>query len=800
MQELELATYFERLSLGPDQSQELVQMIRTSPARKVGQAALDNVTVRFQSIKNHSVRCLESHTVERLFAYELELDPGVRAFYTQVACHGIERLIDTGNGRPKRHVSSATLDFLVLHDTHIELVECKPSQRVNLLAQRKPAEWLLRDGIVHRPALSRWANERGLGYRVWSPPLPVAVYLANLELMYALRQVWGRFEKITHWQCAVKRVQEEPRTIADLCESFDWFTPQTAVLLLSQGVVFGPIRAIPFDEIDRFKLYADREQAYLSELHLLERIAQSQSQSEDPVIRASYTDLIQGRKRLARVQRILDGKESQTRRMAPLVAAVLAARAAGRNDLAPCLTSYSSSGNRLPRLSPKQICALEQIIERWNAGNVHDRKDLHCELRLICDSLGIQTPSETTLNRTIAKQPSLKRILNTGGIRLYQRSKPASDVRLRSMGSLAKRLILEIDSTKFDNRVTPDIVGKLLFDAPTVYAGIDGSTLDPMAHSFVFGPARRAGLALLIRDYRARHGRLPHIIKMDRGPENRSDWMAGFCDRYNITLLHDPTAGSRGKGGIENLLGRLNSSLAHRLPGSTAPDQAGRQVDGRFKSYRTARMQFEMVRAELEVLLYRDFADTPGSDGVSPAERGSVSSSYFCSIGLSCAMDDEFFYQTSIPVKAQELSFIKGIRTNSQTFCSAELLALPHSTEVKDVRRDCSDPSLLWVQLSRGAVKAWSRLTHRFAAASTEDREFHTFYSAALREEGRERKSQIRLERYMRLEQMRNQSSEPVVEVTTSGPHVPAPHYENTSARDLALPEEVLDGYSEIVE
>ncbi|MGO4502179.1 hypothetical protein [Dyella sp. 2YAF14] len=100
-------------------------MIAASGQRDVGKGALNNLVTRFVSLKNNgAVRVLESHTCERMFAYLCELDPTVEGYYVQVPCRGIVRML----AGDRKHVSHATLDFLVLRTNGVELVECKPDR------------------------------------------------------------------------------------------------------------------------------------------------------------------------------------------------------------------------------------------------------------------------------------------------------------------------------------------------------------------------------------------------------------------------------------------------------------------------------------------------------------------------------------------------------------------------------------------------------------------------------------------------------------------------------------------------
>lgn len=94
------------------------------------------------------------------------------------------------------------------------------------------------------------------------------------------------------------------------------------------------------------------------------------------------------------------------------------------------------------------------------------------------------------------------------------------------------------------------------------------------------------------------------------------------------------------------------------------------------------------------------------------------------------AVDEEFLYQTSIPVGALKIDPLKGMRICGQTFCSDEMLGLDENGKAIVARRDCSHPSLVRVQLERGNVTAWSKLIATMAKANADDREFHSLYSA----------------------------------------------------------------------
>ncbi|WP_198173746.1 integrase catalytic domain-containing protein [Lysobacter soli] len=781
-----LRVHLERAGLDPKHLPRVIDMCRASPARKTGKGALDNITVRFQSQKNACSRLLESHTVERLYAYELELDPTVVCYYSQVQCHGIERKQKSG----RRHVSNATVDFLVVRNTGIELIECKTRQAAATLVQNNPEEWhSTEDFQISRPPLERWAETLGLRYRVWLQPPEFSIRLANLALLYGVSALK---EPGAPHRLALARLSRSACSISELTDAVKDFTPLTALQLLRSRLCFGPTFSVALDDIDNFLLFADEEQADTAARAGLDQIRGRLKQADDPISSATMVDLSHGRERLAKLLRMEAGQEGFTRAYRELKKAVDAARAAGTSELVPCLTNYANSGNRTLRLPPAQEEALRVVCRLWNSGTFHDIEDARERLRIECRQRGEEvTPTRTTLCRRLAAESPTKHALSTGGMRKYQNTRESTDPRKRSLDALAVGGHLQIDSTPIDNRVFPGIENILLLERPLIYIAVDRCADGPVAHSLGFGPARTSALAMLIRDYVRRYGRLPQVIQVDRGPEMTAKWLEGFCDYYGIILLINPTAASASNGQVENVNGRLNPVL-HRLPGSTKPDRDGRGVDGRFKSYRTARLQFSFLRDEVEKILHEDIWSSPLADGRSPSERSLEALELFGHVGKAQMYDEDFLFQTSTRVSIRTLDERRGVRTGGYRFSSTELLAAARFSDLDEVRRDCADPSLVRVQLKCGRFKAWSSLAPRLAARSALDVEFHAYYGTQLRRDSVPRREQVRSNQYARAEAI----LQDLAHRNESGPAQPELRTEKQAALP-SLPYEAIDDYPE---
>jgi putative transposase len=270
-----------------------------------------------------------------------------------------------------------------------------------------------------------------------------------------------------------------------------------------------------------------------------------------------------------------------------------------------------------------------------------------------------------------------------------------------------------------------------------------------------------------------------------------ANWLREFCDYHHIHLLTNPTAASTSNGQVENIHGRLNPVL-HRLPGSTKPDRDGRGVDGKFKSYRTARLQFAFLRKECEEILHGDIWTSPLADGRSPRDRSRGALELFGHVGRPQAYDEDFLFQTSTKVSTKTLDERRGVRTGGYRYSSAELLAAARFSDFHEARRDCADPSLVRVQLKCGRFKAWSSLAPYLAARSELDVEFHAYYGAQLRREAIPRREEIRSGQFARAQAVAQdlRCSE------ASAPPDKVPRKEKASAPPM-LPYEAIDDYPE---
>ncbi|MDR6937327.1 hypothetical protein [Luteibacter sp. 3190] len=749
---------YQKAGLSDASARQVEAMVASAGERDVGRGALRNVVVELQSKKNGAVRVVESHTCELIFAYECELDPEVRGYYAQVRCPHVER-----HRAGRRHVSSATLDFLVFRDKRIQLVECKTLEWLEAEVRKLRTDWKVEDDRWRNSAIELYASARGIEFVAWQPPSPAGIYLQNLQACYTVLDDAPPARRVV--EAAVKRIRGRPSTIEQLVTGIPGFSARTALWMLASGVAYGPWKSIGVADNADFPLYADRERAGSADRSAMIQLQQAIAQPRitDRLALASAVDLARGRERLERLGRMMRGEEPWTRRFRELDNKVREGEANGESPLEVCLTAYQRSGNRTHRLLEDHYTACSEVLHRtWNSGRTSRPLDLYFSFAIECEARGIEPCSRWLLDTHRRQLDPGNHALSTGGMRAYQTVRPATDPRFRSLPPLGYGLVVHIDSSKFDVRLVVNDNGDTVLLTAIIYVAVDGASGRVMAHALMFGAARTDGLALLIRNYVTHHGTLPSVIHLDRGSENKSKWLRGFCSG-RITIRRSPTAGSPWNGLAESTIKQINVQVAHRHPGSTLPDQAGRKADGRFKSYKTAKLTMSHMHEQLCAFLYSDCATNLGVDGMSPIERAAELLKTFGNFGTPCAYDDALLYATSLPIDLRKkFNRRRGIRTEDGWFTSDELKNAVRTNVIEEVRTDCERPDIMYVKVGGRIVKAFHNKVLSMARMDALDQQIELQFLPIARRLSRQQRAEGGRKRYTRMEyaKMRSGSEE----------------------------------------
>jgi putative transposase len=385
-----------------------------------------------------------------------------------------------------------------------------------------------------------------------------------------------------------------------------------------------------------------------------------------------------------------------------------------------------------------------------NTGMARHALDFVLAFEKECQRLGVEPCGRSRLDAMRRSESPLRHALTTGGFRAYHAVRPSTDPRTRALSPLGYGQVLHIDSSDLDVRFAPDLIRHFAAAKAKFYIGIDGATGDTMAHSLIFGPARTDGLALLIREYVRRHGFLPRMIHVDRGSENTSRWLAEFC-AGRIHLRHSPTAASAWNGIAENAIKQINEQVAHKQIGSTAPDQKGRKVDGRFKSRNNAQTAFTTILQEFITFAYQDLPNTPRGDGRIPAKEKDRCLDMYGIMGVPCVWNDDFLIQTSIRIQRWKKPDVqRGVRTAEGWFVSPELVEALRHGQAEEVRSDCCYPEVVYVRVAGRWIKVFHNRVQSIAVLSDTEKLFHLLSGPIVRSDSRPRRDEIARTRHSR--------------------------------------------------
>jgi len=740
--------YYEEHGIAPEQ-RRLLEEIRTGcPAREVGGGS-GNTLMRLFSQINAEARTLESTTCEGVLALEMELQSSIFAYFCQPRIHGVPHV---RNGR--RHVGAATLDLLVYGELGPRIIECKPADKLSKLVESAPEQWARTAESFTNLAHQAWSRENGIAVDLWTPPKPPGIYLSNLQLLYAVRHEPIAAHQAHRVHRLLVALTDRPMTIDEALRRFKGLSLRTIWQLIATAAVHGPTRTRPIDAATSFVLFAESERARAldrSDFEFLETNLNGIADVASPLILATTVDYARARARLERVVAIEAGTEPSTRRMTSLVKRVRVARANGTPPLEVCLTSYATSGNRTPRLSPSQEAVIAKVIsDRWMTGEVQTKTDLYTEVDIACKQAGLGRPARSTVDARLKLNSMSKRAMAIGGRKAYHAAKDPSDPSVSTVPASHPWMLVHIDSTKWDQRLDPGVLANMPFECPTLYVAIDGIGR-VLARAIPFGPSCRDHLGLLFRNMVKRHGRVPLFVMADGGSEYLA-WLHELLDFFGIGRHKPPTANPTTNSEVENAFKQLNFELAHKLPGSTLPDRKGRSVDNRFKSYNNAKMAYvEMVKlvdAHLFDMNEKPRAHQPGG----PNERAAFSGERVGLLGKAVEWNDEFLFMTSAPIK-RDLKPIgtTGMRYEGRTYRGEQLSALLATQKPVQCRRDCADPTLMWVKFKGVIVRARSRDT--LATQFTDDLEllFDAMSSSSLRRHAVETKQNQRKAQRLRV-------------------------------------------------
>jgi putative transposase len=264
--------------------------------------------------------------------------------------------------------------------------------------------------------------------------------------------------------------------------------------------------------------------------------------------------------------------------------------AGGGNDLRPLVPRFHFRGRKKWKFSAEVYELAEDAIAR-----VFERRErvtksaVHEYLRGAITLVNAGRPIAHRL--PIPSMPFVCRLIrarNRYEQMVAQQGKKKADEEFRPVitGPLVERPLerVEIDSTQLDEMIMDDVTGVVL-GRPTLTLAFDCYSAMIIGFYLGFEPPSAATVlqcirhSILSKSYvRHRypdikgdwpcHGPMSRVV-FDRGTEGFNDDVRDSCNSVGIKVTYMPVDSPWFKGSVERMLGTINTSLVHQLPGTT---------------------------------------------------------------------------------------------------------------------------------------------------------------------------------------------------------------------------------------
>lgn len=723
LNESEFKDYCKRTKLS-QAATEYVQTVRSSaPARRVGDTAKGNVCAHVPVPSIGQTVQTESRTCEAVFLYETELSADALEIWDQPRPLQLRR----DKGSRGTHVSNYTPDYLVLRGAGPVLIECKPLSTADRLMGEKPDDWSFIDGQrVFVPAAAA-AEQLGLRHEVYITDDTAPIHLANLEFLYALHVAGASGDGSGKLEVATQKLATESKTVLELCGSVRNLAPSTVYQWISNGQVFGPLKAQLLSQEDVFRVFATRDAAVAFEAELVAAMREQPCETGDTdlgaIVHATPQELERATTLLARFEEVVRGDRKPTRTEYRYRARYEAIVARNGNPVAAFLPKFCKRGNRVSRLTPAQDQVIADIIQtHYTTGICKRVTQLLGHVDHACEAAGVPRVSRDSLARRCKQIPPQLVAEGRLGNRGYHNALRPVTAEHATLRCEVPGLFAHVDSTQLDARVFACVVNEWISEPPWIYVLFDEACTRGLGAWIGLGKSDRFALALSYRDTARRQGAIPPYIFADRGAEFGSVWWETTLASHNVAKYMRPPGAPRFGGIQESGLKQINDSVATQLAGSTWADQHARSASGSKKSRATARLLLEVVGREVFHFIFEEWNKTRhGTADGTPDELWFRGQEQFGNVLRPMTLDRDFLISTSIPVDVK-LGERKGLRVAYREYWSAEMDAVRKPLKIDDARIDPGTPSILYVKTRDRWFTTYARDHHAVVTLTAEGR------------------------------------------------------------------------------
>ena len=241
---------------------------------------------------------------------------------------------------------------------------------------------------------------------------------------------------------------------------------------------------------------------------------------------------------------------------------------------------WSTSGNRLPRLSKEAEALLEKYVtQHYETLKQQSASAVYVLLAREAQEQHIPVPSYRTFCQRIKHRPQHEQTLKRQGPRAAAQLEPFYWELEQTTPRHGDRPceIVHIDHTELDLELVSARTGRSL-GRPWATFMTDAFSRRLLVVYLTFDPPSYRSCMMALRECVWRYGRFPQTLVVDGGAEFRSVYFEALLAYSSCTKASRPWAKPRYGAVIERLFGSANTQFVHTLTGNTQITKHVRQV------------------------------------------------------------------------------------------------------------------------------------------------------------------------------------------------------------------------------
>lgn len=664
--------------------------IRQSAAglsRDVRPSGHSSCVVEFQSFKNGVTVTTESRTGELPYAFELDYDESVLAYYEQPPAIEVRRHTKRGYRRLTRY----TPDFLVLTKDVPKVVQVKLRVELERLVVEKQ-DWVrLEDGSFQDLVAAEAFEILGLSHVVAAIDDVDQLRAANLALMFrALRETTADDTALAT-RVSVHMEQRGLLTLTDLAQAIGQRDLTPLIRLVARRCLYTDIGRYSLTHPETCLVAhapALLNESYVEawqqlKLEFRGRCSGTAKQYALPV----ESHLKIGLKAVEKLQAGKKGRSARRWR-----AKIRKAEAEGVNAVVALSREYMKRGNRKPKRPEQVQYATEYIRTHWAGEEGPSPPALYRNFKLAAeDALPLAKPLSKVSFYGLLDRIGPSLALERGGNRAFHAAEPPTDVAMRAFRPERPFELATCDHYLCDQYcVVLAANGMEYAMLPWLTILRDIYSNFPLAFWLRLGAPSKRSVALILRQCVRLHGRLPEGIVVDSGSDFRSVYLSALAAHCGFNLVFRPVGHPRYGAEAERFFGQYKTLWLASRPGNLVNLKEVRAVSGSHRPEAVATMSlFDMWQ---DISTFADWSKGYATDSAlgSPAERMTSGLEKFGCSGLLATFDDNFLIATAVDAGEYTLDPQRGLHIGAFHYWSPALVRAERSKI--PVRIDPQDP------------------------------------------------------------------------------------------------------------